>query len=87
LSVLLAWGFAALFAAAVSLVMIGIAVIVAFWDSHRALAATLVAAAYVGAAVIAGIVLARKIRTKPRMLEGTLRELARDSERLRGGRG
>jgi uncharacterized membrane protein YqjE len=82
----LALGFLALFAVSLGLVMAGVAVIVAFWDTHRLAAAVAVACAWLAAAVIAGLVLAWRIRTRPRFLEGTLAQLARDSEQLRGER-
>jgi uncharacterized membrane protein YqjE len=86
LAVLLILGLVVLFAAGVGVIMAGVAVIVAFWDTHRLLAAVLVAVVFLAGAAIAGLVLAVKVRNKPRMLEGTLKEFARDSERLRGGR-
>jgi uncharacterized membrane protein YqjE len=64
--------------------MAGLAVILTFWDDHRVLAAVLVTGTFLGAAAVAALVLARKVREKPAMLEGTLAELGRDSEELRG---
>jgi uncharacterized membrane protein YqjE len=80
----LALGLVALFAATLGLAMAGVAVIVAFWDTHRLAAAVAVAGVWLAAAMIAGLVLARRIRTRPHFLEGTLAQLARDSEQLRG---
>lgn len=82
---LLLWGFIAACASFMALLAGGLFIIIAFWDSHRVLAAGLVAGVYVAGALIAVLVLRAKIRSKPPMFQGTLAELARDSERLGGG--
>lgn len=61
-------------------------VILVFWDTHRLLAAGLLTAIFLGMGLLAGMLLARKLRAKPRFLSGTLQELAQDVERLRGQR-
>lgn len=76
------WAFIAVSAASVACVMAGVAIIVTFWDDHRVLAALLVAAVYFATALTAVIILRGKLRRKPPMLQGTLAELGRDSERL-----
>lgn len=75
--------FIAVCASSVALVMAGISIIAVFWDDHRVLTASLVAGAYLAAALTAVVVLRAKIRRKPPMLQGTLAELARDSEHLK----
>lgn len=80
---LLVLAFLTLFAAGVGLMLAGLAVILIFWDTHRVLAAVLVTGTFVGIAAVSALILAYKIRTKPRLLEGTLAELAADSQRLR----
>jgi uncharacterized membrane protein YqjE len=77
-------GFALLFTGLITLVMASIALIVIFWDTHRLLAALLVAGGWFLGAIVLGIVLATKLKRGTGMLGGTLAELARDSERLRG---
>jgi uncharacterized membrane protein YqjE len=84
IATLLVLAFVALFAAGVSLMLAGLAVILIFWDTHRVLAALVVTACFVGIALSAGLILTYKIRSKPRPLAGTLAELATDSRRLRG---
>lgn len=77
------WLVIAIQAAMVGLIMAAFWVVIAFWDTHRLLAAGMVTAAFLGIAFVATLVLARKVRVKPPFLGGTLAELARDSERLR----
>ena len=80
---LLVLAFVTLFAASVGLMLVGLVVILIFWDTHRIVAAVLVTSGFVGLAAVSGLILAYKIRTKPRLLEGTLAELTSDSARLR----
>lgn len=81
---LLVLGLASLLAAGMALLMAGLAVIFAFWDSHRVLAAVGVTATFLVLAVVSAAFLARRLRAGPRPLEGTLAELARDIDQLRG---
>lgn len=69
--------------AAAGFLMVGLAVILAFWDTHRLLAALLVATAYFGVAAICVALIWRRLQAGPRPFEGTLSELARDVEQLR----
>lgn len=78
----LVWGFIALLCAGVGLVFVGITVIVAFWDTDRVLAAILVTAAFLVLAAIAVVVLVVRIRGRPRLLDATRAELAKDREEL-----
>jgi len=80
---LLVWGLVALFAALFGIVAAGFALVIAFWDTHRLLAAVLVASFYLISALVAALVLRQRVRTKPPMFAGTLAQLAEDSERLR----
>jgi len=82
----LIWGFVALMSAGVALVFIGVTIIVVNWDSQRVLAATLVTSAFVALAVIAIVVLMVKIHSKPRLLDATRTELAKDREQLESHR-
>lgn len=84
LAVLAALGFVALFAGAIGLVMAGAAVIIAFWDTHRVLAALGVTAGFFAICIAAVLLLFRRLRRGPRLLAGTLGELQRDVETLRG---
>ncbi|MEQ1883149.1 MAG: phage holin family protein [Burkholderiales bacterium] len=74
---------AALFFLGLGVVLATVAVIIAFWDSYRVPVAVLLAA---GSLVVGGILwlrLSAAIRERPRLLDATLGELARDAEALR----
>lgn len=79
---LLVWGFIALLSAGVGLVFVGITVIIAFWDTDRVLAAIFVTAAILTLAAIAVVVLVVRIRGRPRLLDATRAELAKDRAEL-----
>jgi len=63
---------------------IGLAVIVAFWDSHRVLVAILVAAFFVLLAAAAALFLKRTLAGRPKPFQSTLEVLERDIDTLRG---
>jgi uncharacterized membrane protein YqjE len=83
---ILVWTLIAVLAAGIGLFTAALAVIFVFWDTHRVLAAVLVTSAFFVLAIGAGVVLQVKVRTKPRMLDATLAELAKDREHLAGRR-
>ena len=83
---ILVWTLIALLAALIGLFLAALAVIFVFWDTHRLLAAVLVTAAFFVIAIGAAVVLRVKVSTKPRMLDSTLAELAKDREQLAGRR-
>jgi uncharacterized membrane protein YqjE len=78
---LLVWGVAAALFFVFGLVMLSLAVVVAFWDTHRLLAAVVLGAAYI---VIAGglFLIARSRVQRPRLFTASLEELAKDRDRL-----
>jgi uncharacterized membrane protein YqjE len=61
--------------------------VVLLWESHRLLTLGLLAAAFFVAAVALFLWLRHELRTWPRMFANTLRELAKDGERLDRGSG
>ena len=77
--------FVGLLTAIVALTLGGLTLILVFWDTHRVLAAFLVTAGFAAIALAATLVLVRRARRKPRLLQNTLSELAADYRRLRGG--
>lgn len=79
---IIVWTLIALLAATMALLWIAIFIVVLFWDSHRVLAGLSVIAFFSVIAVTAGFVLRAKIRGKPRLLEATRAELAKDREQL-----
>ncbi|MBV8783134.1 MAG: phage holin family protein [Gammaproteobacteria bacterium] len=82
---LLAWVVAAVACALLALAFGVTALIVALWDTHRTLGLLGGAAFFVALAVLLGFIALRVLRRHPGVLEGSLRELARDERRLRGG--
>lgn len=79
---LIVWGFIALLSAGVGLVFIGITIIVAYWDTNRLLAAMWVTGAFVALAAIAVTVLVVRVRSRPRLMDATRTELAKDRAEL-----
>ena len=79
------WAFVVLLAAMIGLILGGLTIVFVYWDTHRVLAATLVTAAFFAVALVAALVLIAKINARPRFLDATLTELARDSESLTRG--
>jgi uncharacterized membrane protein YqjE len=82
---LLLLGFAALLAGILGALIAGFIVVIIFWDTHRMAAALAVLGVFLVAAAACGLALRRELRARPRLLEATRAELARDVARLRGG--
>lgn len=81
---LLVWATVAVLAAGGGVLFAGLAVIFAFWDTHRILAAVLVTAGYFALATGAALLVRSRLRSRPPFLQATLWELARDEDELRG---
>lgn len=82
---IMVWTAVALLAGGVGLFLLGLAVIVVFWDTHRVIASIAVTASFFVIAALAALVLRAKVRGKPPMLDATLAELKKDRETLLGG--
>ena len=80
---ILLWAFIAAFTALLGLFLAALAFIFAFWDTHRIAASLAMIAVFVGLAIFAVLVLRKKLREKPPMLDDTLAELAKDRDNLR----
>ncbi len=80
---LLIWSFVTLFAAMMALFLGALTIIFVFWDTHRILAALSMTGAFLLIAAIGGLLLMRRLKAKPPMLDATLAELARDRDQLR----
>ena len=78
---LLVWGVAAALFLVFGLVMLSLAVVVAFWDTHRLLAAVVLGAAYVVIAVVLFLIARSRVQ-RPRLFTASLEELAKDRDRL-----
>jgi len=80
---MLIWAFVALYAAGVGLFLTALVLIFAYWETHRILVSIIVICVFFFIAAFAAITWRNKLMHRPRMLEGTLSELARDGERLK----
>jgi uncharacterized membrane protein YqjE len=80
---ILLWAFVAAFTALLALFLAALVFIFAFWDTHRIAASLVMIAMFVGLAIFAALVLRKKLREKPPMLDDTLAELAKDRDNLR----
>ena len=67
----------------IGLFLAALVVIFVFWDTHRVLASVAVTGAFFAIVVIALLVLRAKVKSRPRLLEGTLAELANDASHLK----
>jgi uncharacterized membrane protein YqjE len=77
------WSVIALLAAGIGLFLMALVIVFVFWDTHRLLASVAVTGAFFAIAVVALLVLRAKLRSRPRLLEGTLAELASDADHLK----
>jgi uncharacterized membrane protein YqjE len=80
---ILLWAFIAAFAAMMGLFLGALAVIFVFWDTHRIAASLAMIAMFVTIAVVAALLLAKKLRSKAPLLDDTLAELAKDRDNLK----
>jgi uncharacterized membrane protein YqjE len=83
-SVLL-WSIAAVFFATQAVLLLALTIVIACWDEHRLLAASLVTVSFVLAAGAAVLVVRHKLHTRPRLLAATAAELRRDAAALEAG--
>ena len=80
---LLLWGIAAVYFGSLALLLLAFTIVIAFWDTHRMLAAIGVTAAFALAAAGAGFSVRKRLRQRPRILSATSAELKRDADALR----
>jgi uncharacterized membrane protein YqjE len=79
---LLMWSLVALLSAGIGLFLAALVVIFLFWDTHRLLASIAVTAFFFLLSLIAALTLRAKVRNRPKLLENTLAELAKDRKQL-----
>ena len=79
---ILMWSLVALLAAGIGLFLAALVVIFLFWDTHRLIASLAVTAFFFLLAVVAALTLRSKVRNRPKLLENTLAELAKDRKQL-----
>jgi uncharacterized membrane protein YqjE len=80
---LLLIAFVALICGFSSLIFIALTIVFAFWDTHRVAASIGVTAVFIVGTVVTGGVLWSRLKRKPRILDASLTELARDRDELR----
>ena len=85
LSSMLLWTIVALFLAFAGAVLTAVAVLVAFWDSNRILAAVLLAAGFSVLAALAWLRVRTIAQARPPLFQTTLEELAKDRDQLGDG--
>jgi uncharacterized membrane protein YqjE len=78
------WGLVAIFAAGASLLMGALALIFAFWDTHRVLVSLLVMGAFLLIMLSAGWMINIKLRSQRTLFASTLSEFAKDRELMKG---
>lgn len=74
--------FAALLAGVLGLLMIGLSIVVYFWDTHRLAATLAVSAVFVIGAIVCANIARSELRERPRLLHSTRTELERDVAEL-----
>jgi uncharacterized membrane protein YqjE len=79
---ILVWSLVALFLAFATTILSAVAIIVAFWETHRLLAAVGVAVVFGLAAVLCALRVVAQVKSRPRLFQATLGELKKDRERL-----
>jgi uncharacterized membrane protein YqjE len=79
---ILVWTLVALLAALIGLFMLALVIIFIFWDTHRIVASLAVTGGLVLIALTAALILRAKVRSRPRLFDATLTELAKDRASL-----
>jgi uncharacterized membrane protein YqjE len=75
---------AAAFCLAMGIVLCVALVVIYYWDTHRLAAAGILAAAFLAAGVVLGLILRDKAKTRPKPFAITRGELEKDGAMLRG---
>jgi uncharacterized membrane protein YqjE len=82
LAMLLVWSIVGLFLVFIAVILAAVALIVVFWDSHRVLVAVCLAGTASVLAIGTCLAVMAQLKSRPRMFQATLDELAKDRERL-----
>jgi uncharacterized membrane protein YqjE len=83
---ILLWGFVAVLAGVLAVLLAGVTLIVYFWDTHRIGAAVGVTIVFALVAAVAAWVSRERLHEKSRLLDATRAELTRDVASLRRDR-
>ena len=79
-----AWAVAAVFFFAIALLLVSLFVVLLLWDSHRELAAGLLAALFIAGGGLSVLMVRSCLAARPRFLAATLAELDKDRQRMDG---
>ena len=80
----LLWAFAAIVSAIIAAVLLAVTLLIAFWDTHRLLAAGCITGAFALASAAMALWVRHRVHTRPRLFGSTLDELKRDVAALQG---
>jgi uncharacterized membrane protein YqjE len=83
---LLAMAFVSLFSLCFGAVLLTILVVVVFWDTHRLLVLGSLTGLFLIVGAILGAVVARRLKSMPRMFEASLAELIKDHQEIDANR-
>lgn len=83
-STVLLWSIAAIFFFSLTVLLLALTIVIAFWDEHRLLAAGLVTGCFAVIALVAFLSVRRLLGRRPQFFEATAEELRRDVAALRG---
>jgi uncharacterized membrane protein YqjE len=83
LAVTLLWSIVGILAGGLTALLLALTIVIAFWDTHRLLAASLVTAAFALLTAAAVYVVRQRSAQRPGLLAATLTELQRDARSLR----
>lgn len=84
LAAMLLWAMVALFLAFITIVLISVAVLAVFWDTHRILAALVLSGLFAVGSLLAWWQVRAMARGRPPLFQATLDELARDRDHAAG---
>lgn len=84
LTSMLLWTIVSLFLAFTTVLLVAVAILVAFWDSNRILVAILLAAGFAVLALVSFLQFRAVARGRPHLFQATLEELAKDRDHLEG---
>jgi len=79
---ILVWMFVVVFFAGLTVLMLAFVIVVAFWEEHRLLAASLTTLGFLAVTAVGLLVVRAKARARPKLLEATIEEIKRDREAL-----
>jgi uncharacterized membrane protein YqjE len=79
---LVVFGILTLFFVGVGLTLFTLFIVVLYWDSHRVAVLGGVALLYLGLGGLTGIILYRRLKSRPRLFAATLSELTKDRDQL-----